>query len=416
MSKTAPPASFPSGFDTLLDQARYAEALGMLREPLSAGVPGPRDEALKRLRRVFYAHRCYTEIIGLVEDCLAGRAGDADLLELALDSHAHLGEISKARDLFTQLSGVVETARQISRAVMLVPKIHAGEARFAAHRELLARLDQIAPVPERSAHALIAHASLRLALADLKAFHDLIDRTSGMASGDDRLVRLRKMADRARIFEAMQGQVPKIFCIGLSKTGTTSLHKALEQMGFMSAHWTNPITGQLLGDDDIPYFDALSDTPISYRFEELYYTFPRALFIYTVRPQSSWERSIFKHFSAMQRDAAGQTFATLKARNLIVRDGLFGYERHKIHASLYFNHASLAEAHQVFDQRVRRFFADKPAARFLAFDIIGGQGWPELCRFLGAPVPKSAFPWRYRSPSASAPGGPPQSSQADSPA
>ena len=32
----------------------------------------------------------------------------------------------------------------------------------------------------------------------------------------------------------------KVFCIGLSKTGTRSLHDALQLLGFRSVHWGGP--------------------------------------------------------------------------------------------------------------------------------------------------------------------------------
>jgi hypothetical protein len=35
---------------------------------------------------------------------------------------------------------------------------------------------------------------------------------------------------------------PKVFCIGLSKTATTSLDAALAVLGLRSIHWQNPYT------------------------------------------------------------------------------------------------------------------------------------------------------------------------------
>ena len=63
-----------------------------------------------------------------------------------------------------------------------------------------------------------------------------------------------------------------------------------------------------------------------------------------------------------------------------------------VEASLYFNHADAGTAWRSHDSRVRRFFADKPGERFLAFDVFAGDGWPKLCAFLGLPEPSVAFP------------------------
>ena len=57
----------------------------------------------------------------------------------------------------------------------------------------------------------------------------------------------------------------KIFGIGLSKTGTTSLSKALTLLNFSTAHWTNPYSHDLLVKKDIPLFESLTDISISYQ-------------------------------------------------------------------------------------------------------------------------------------------------------
>jgi hypothetical protein len=40
---------------------------------------------------------------------------------------------------------------------------------------------------------------------------------------------------------------------------------------------------------------------------------------------------------------------------------------------------------------VRAFFREHPGS-LLVMDVTQGQGWPELCGFLGHPVPARAFP------------------------
>ena len=89
---------------------------------------------------------------------------------------------------------------------------------------------------------------------------------------------------------------PKIFGIGLSRTGTTSLNVALNRLGFHSIHWINPMTMDLIGQPDFVLYDAFADIPVSYQFEQLYHTFPNSKFVFTTRDAESWETSIIAHY------------------------------------------------------------------------------------------------------------------------
>ncbi len=59
---------------------------------------------------------------------------------------------------------------------------------------------------------------------------------------------------------------------------------------------------------------------------------------------------------------------------------------------LYLNENDLAAAYGTFEARVRHFFADKPEGKLLELDLFAGEGWEELCRFLGRSVPSHPFP------------------------
>lgn len=86
---------------------------------------------------------------------------------------------------------------------------------------------------------------------------------------------------------------PKVFGIGLSKTGTTSLARALELLGYTSVSWKE--NGKVLGWPEFYYADAATDTVCSAHFE---HTFEESKFIYTVRDLDSWEQSIENHFGS----------------------------------------------------------------------------------------------------------------------
>ncbi len=220
----------------------------------------------------------------------------------------------------------------------------------------------------------------------------------GLTAGLDRIP-AEKLGERARALASVAKTWrdplhpdftrPKVFGIGLARTGTTSLSDALTTLGLNAAHWLHPVTRQILAREDSHLFDAVIDTPAALAFERDYYRFPNAKFVYTVRPIDDWEHSFTTHLArwwGVQGFAAAEMF-----RN---PNHYFDPAFKDINQTLYFNHASFREAYLAHDRRVRRFFADKPRDRFLELDVFAGDGWAELCRFLDRPVPPTPYPWR----------------------
>ncbi|MCS3953196.1 sulfotransferase family protein [Salinibacter ruber] len=185
---------------------------------------------------------------------------------------------------------------------------------------------------------------------------------------------------------------PKVFGIGLSKTGTSSLNEALVRLGYDSLHWTH--RGQrVLGWPEFFYAEAATDTPCSAQFEALYHTFEHSKFIYTVRDIENWKASIREHFGM----GSPREFRELWTEKRFW-EGNFGWRWYnslrwtQIHECLYAQHDTWETAYQAFDKRVRRFFEDKPSRRFLVMNIPGGDGWDKLCPFLSQDVPNEPFP------------------------
>lgn len=171
----------------------------------------------------------------------------------------------------------------------------------------------------------------------------------------------------------------KVFGIGLSRTGTTSLSVTLEQLGYNSLHWERG--GEVIGWPEFFWTDAATDVPCSAQFESLYYTFEESKFIYTVRDIESWKSSIINLTGIDSPDKWDPD------RGYYTR-----IRRIQIWESLYRKHDSWEEAYHAFDRRVQRFFEDKPDDRFLKLNITAGEGWEPLCSFLEHPVPDWSFP------------------------
>ena len=94
---------------------------------------------------------------------------------------------------------------------------------------------------------------------------------------------------------------PKVFCIGFNKTGTTTLHRILQdQLSYRSAHkprWTDwSITRNR---PELDQFDAFSDGGCASikNLDELY---PEAIFVLNTRPLRHW---VLSRYKAVERSA-----------------------------------------------------------------------------------------------------------------
>jgi hypothetical protein len=171
---------------------------------------------------------------------------------------------------------------------------------------------------------------------------------------------------------------PKVFCIGFHKTGTTSLELALRRLGYRVTGCfgtKDPDIANKVHDLAIARaerFDAFQDNPWPILYRELDEAFPGSRFILTLRPADAWYRSQVKDFARtetpMRRWIYGDDAGCPEGNEAVY---LARYERH--------------------NREVLDYFADRPGD-LLVFDLPGGDGWPELCGFLGHDVPDAPFP------------------------
>lgn len=179
----------------------------------------------------------------------------------------------------------------------------------------------------------------------------------------------------------MDRRKPKIFGIGLSKTGTSSLAQALQRLGYRTKDCmgtTRYAAGDLssIDMDTVIAHDALTDTPIPSFYRELDARFPGSKFILTVRDREGWLNSCKKQFN--ERSAASQSDAH---RRLF--EDLYGTN--------VFDEAKFAAGYERFIAGVREHFRGRPQD-LLELNVSAGDGWEKLCPFLGLPVPDLPFP------------------------
>jgi len=196
------------------------------------------------------------------------------------------------------------------------------------------------------------------------------------------------------MFSRISNQKEKVFGIGLSRTGTRSLAKALETLGYHALHWRFAPENRLLELEDAYFCDAIVDIPAAFMFETLFHVFPKSKFVYTTRPLDDWERSISAHYDADTPRILGRRLELIPVsprpvgQSALISSPLY----HAIHHSIYTQHETWRAAYAAHDARIRKFFAGQEY-RLLNLDVFAGnEGWPELCSFLGAKTPSSPYP------------------------
>jgi hypothetical protein len=163
----------------------------------------------------------------------------------------------------------------------------------------------------------------------------------------------------------------KVFGIGAAKTGTTSLGAALRRLGFAHQSWDERLSRvHYEAGDYAPIFaaaerhESFDDGPWNRGdfYRALDRRFPGSRFVLTVREPERWLASYERHFGGRE----GRSYGEAERARL-----LEGFERR--------------------NTGVLEHFAGRPGD-LLVLDLCGGEGWAELCAFLGLAVPALPFP------------------------
>lgn len=183
---------------------------------------------------------------------------------------------------------------------------------------------------------------------------------------------------------------PKVFGIGISRTGTTSLTAALRCLGYNTIHAPLSIIKRrngkfTLNTKAVMRYEALTDSTVAYLYKELDEAFPRAKFILTIRDVDRWLLSM-RHVRRI--------YPILRLNPKISQlchealgDGCLNDE--EAMRSRFLQH----------NQEVVAYFAGRDD--LLVMDITEGDGWSKICNFLERPVPDMPFPHHNRNTIAS---------------
>lgn len=163
----------------------------------------------------------------------------------------------------------------------------------------------------------------------------------------------------------------KVFGIGLSRTGTTSLTRALAMLGYRAIHAPRSIL-------EIEAHDAATDQFVAERFADLDIRFPKSKFILTRRDMESWLKSAEWTAARVEHAPTPE-----KERLLAMRLRIYGVR--------FFEETAFKRAHEHHVESVRNHFS-KDGSRLLEMNICAGDGWAKLCPFLEKGIPQEAFP------------------------
>lgn len=166
----------------------------------------------------------------------------------------------------------------------------------------------------------------------------------------------------------------KVFCIGLNKTGTTSLHEAFQILGLRSWHDSYQadalINAAIQGNYRLLHYldsyDAFSDYPFFRYYKELDMQNPGSKFILNTRNLDEWLASRIKH------DQAWNSVNPSKPARIIDRQ-------------------SLSNFFMSVESDIKSYFQDR-SNDLVIFNPSDGDSWGKLCSFLDLDEPDIAFP------------------------
>ena len=210
----------------------------------------------------------------------------------------------------------------------------------------------------------------------------------------------RKVGERSR---------SKVFCIGMNKTGTTSIRKEFQRMGLIVGieREAEMLYKEFFSEDYEPIYDyidtgeAFQDFPFSYPgfFRLLDQRYPDAKFILTVRSSSDqWFDSLVRFHSKVFGSGRLPDETTLR-ESIYVEKGMAWVSFSNLFkvepGEELYNKERLVEVYEDHNRAIREYFKDKPG-RLLELDLSEEGAYQEFCAFLDYQSEHSTFPWENK--------------------
>ncbi|MEQ8924677.1 MAG: sulfotransferase [Fulvivirga sp.] len=180
----------------------------------------------------------------------------------------------------------------------------------------------------------------------------------------------------------------KVFCLGVNKSGTTSIGSALKILGYKNLDFMDDNLilydeGRILELLEISErWDSFSDTPWPHLYRELYKKYPEAKFIITQREAESWFKSVLNYYdSRIKYNHVNQLFLKFFGiRNCKIKRRVTGKDK-----ALFIS--KLVER----DEKIIEWFSNKEH-KLLKLNVPVDLNWKIICDFLEKPIPNTPFP------------------------
>lgn len=175
----------------------------------------------------------------------------------------------------------------------------------------------------------------------------------------------------------------KVFGIGLSRTGTTSLGEALNMLGIKTIHYpSDRVTINELKKGHyklsiLKTYQGALDTPVAPYYAQFDKHYPGSKFILTIREMSSWLRSLENFWRLwLENDPDRKSSDFISA---------------SVYGTLEFNEDRFRYVYETHYRNVCEYFVHRPDD-LLVMSVLNGDGWEKLCPFLGLAIPQEPFP------------------------
>lgn len=202
---------------------------------------------------------------------------------------------------------------------------------------------------------------------------------------------------------------PKIFCVGLNKTGTTSLKKEMELRKYTVG---NQRQAELLFDDWVKRdfkriirycrtAEFFQDAPFSYpyTFTAMDQAFPGSKFILTLRDNADkWYDSLIRfHGKLWGNGHVPPTTEDLKNAAYIYK-GFPYHSRFRVHnvpEDDPYNKNVLIEYYKTHNKNVIDYFRHRPED-LITINLKNPDDYSRFCDFIGCKHKRSGFPWENK--------------------
>jgi len=207
---------------------------------------------------------------------------------------------------------------------------------------------------------------------------------------------------QAEPFSFKQAEAPrrKVFGIGLSRTGTTSLTQALNILGYKAIHFPHDdvtraelyrffaVGSGRLSLALLQEANAITDTPVCCVFKALDQAYPGSQFILTVREKHAWLTSCRSFWLEQVEPYCREKPERWLAQYLrVIHERLYGRQDYEPE--------TFSKAYDTYTAEVKEYFRERPQD-LLILDICAGEDWSQLAPFLEVPIPETPFPWENR--------------------